>query len=449
VTRSHLTSLSFGLTLAGLAGVVPAEAGTSGTIVRPTLVLGVTTPIPTGVKVGPAGAEWALPGGARVSAEGGSELRVIGAPQHLDLGAKHKVPSYTVMLQSGLVHAHVPSDGSTAIVVSAPRKTSALVAAGEAIVVAGAEVAVANAQGITSIGVVGQPFHQVETGMVEVVGAPKRPLLHSPLMGDSPSVLFSFGKPVELGALAWSAVPAARSYRVELRDERSHRVVARTETDATSLPAGLAALEPGRYSVRLVAVDGVGFESATPVARPLSVVEIGLPPGGFIDAEGAVRCSAGSNVELGGVEGVEMSYGHEGAFVPAPPSLGLFRTQGSLLRFRVAGTLTARDLWLFPRTTRARIEFGPRAPKWPGTPLSIHVRLDDRDGEPDGMELKPLVTVGVDPVAVDFTRQGSLWQGVLPAQTGRGPWVVRVQVKDQHGIELGRDFVEIAARAGS
>jgi hypothetical protein len=285
--------------------------------------------------------------------------------------------------------------------------------------------------------------------MVEVVGAPKRALLHSPSLGASPSVLFSYGKPVELGSLAWSTVPNARSYRVELRDERSHRIVARTETDSTSLAAGFATLEPGPYSVRLAAVDAIGLESAAPVSRPVAVVELGLPPGGFVDAEGAVRFSPGSTIELGDVQGVEMSYGHEGAFVPAPPSLGLYRTQGSLLRFRAAGAEGATELWLFPRTTRASIEFGPHAPSWPGTPLQIHVRVDDRSGEPEGMELKPLVTVGVEPVAVEFTRQGSLWNGVLPAQTGKGPWVVRVQVKDQHGIELGRDFVEIAPRAGT
>jgi hypothetical protein len=34
---------------------------------------------------------------------------------------------------------------------------------------------------------------------------------------------------------------------------------------------------------------------------------------------------------------------------------------------------------------------------------------------------------------------------VLPQPTGKGPWVVRVEVEDQHGISLGRDFIEIAS----
>jgi len=444
VTRKLLTSLSFGLTAAGLAGVVPASAGTPAALRHPTLVLGVATPIPSGVKVGPAGAEWALPGGARVSAESGAELRVIGAPQRLDLGSKSKVPSYTVVLLSGLLRAHVPADGSTAVVVSAPRKTSVIVAGGEASIVAGAQVVVANAEGTTSVGVAGQHFHRVEAGMVEVVGSLKRALISSPVLRESPSVLLSYGKPVELGPLGWEAVPEARAYRVELRDEKSHRIVARTETDSTSLSGGLATLEPGAYSLRVAAVDAVGLESTRAVSRPLNVLEVGLPAGSFVDEAGIVHFPPGVTIELGGVEGVEMGFGHGGPFASAPPSLGLFRGQPSLVRFRAAGSVTPTELWLIPRLTHASVAFGPRAPSWPGAPLQIQVRVADASGAENGLELKPSVTVGVEPVDVDFTRQGSLWLGVLAPQSGKGPWVVRVEVKDQHGVELGRDFVEIA-----
>jgi hypothetical protein len=450
VTRTLLTSLPLVCCLAGLAGTSPASAGTPAGIVRPTLVLGVATPVPAGVKVGPTGAEWALPGGARLSAEADTELRVIAAPQHLDLGGKHKVPSYTVMLKSGLVRAYVPSGGATAIVVAAPRKASVIVAAGEASVVAGAEVAVANAQGSTSFGIVGQPFHAVEPGMVEVVGAPKRPLLRSPVLTQGTSVLLSFGDPATLGAFAWDAVPDAHGYRVELRDEKSHRILARTATDGTTLRAGFATLEPGAYSLRLTAVDAVGLESADPVIRPVSVLSLGLPPGGFVDAEGIVRYPPGANIELAPVEGVEMGYGHQGGFLPAPPSLGLYRAQPSVVRFRAAGAAasSAQELWFIPRTTRAKIAFGPRAPSWPGAPLEIDVRLDDAAGAPGGLQVTPVVTVGVEAVPVDFTHDGMAWHGVLPPRAGKGPWVVRVEVKDQHGVELGRDFVEIVDRAG-
>jgi len=48
-------------------------------------------------------------------------------------------------------------------------------------------------------------------------------------------------------------------------------------------------------------------------------------------------------------------------------------------------------------------------------------------------------------VPLEFKRDGAWFRGVLPARPGPGPWVVRVEVKDEHGLELGRDFVEVAS----
>ena len=59
------------------------------------------------------------------------------------------------------------------------------------------------------------------------------------------------------------------------------------------------------------------------------------------------------------------------------------------------------------------------------------------------------VEMGVEPVAVDFKAEGGWLRGVLPPRSGEGPWVVRVEVKDHSGRELGRDFVEVAAAAAA
>jgi hypothetical protein len=446
VTRRHLASLSVGFTLVSSMGGAPAAAGTPSTLLHPTLVLGVAVPVPSGFRVGQAGAEWALPGGARLTAEAGAELRVVAAPQHLALGGHRSVPSYTVVLKAGIIRVHVPADGTTAVVVSAPRKTSVIVSAGEASVVAGPQIAVANAEGTTSVALEGSPFHPVAPGTVDVVGAAKHALLASPVLAKSPSVLLSYDKPAELQALTWDAVPGAHGYRIELRDDGSNRVLARTETAETSLAAGLAELEPGAYSLRLAAVDGVGLESAHPVTRSVRVLDVGLPPGAFVDATGVVHFPPGVSIALGHSDGVEMSFGHEGTFMPAPPSVGLFRNQPLLVRFRAASDAEPRDLLLMPRTARASVAFGPRAPSWPGAPLEIDVRVDDSSGSSEWLELEPSVSVGVEPVAVDFTREGSHLHGVLPARAGKGPWVVRVEVKDKRGMTLGRDFVEVVTR---
>jgi hypothetical protein len=413
-------------------------------VFRPTLVLGTAQPVANGLRVGPTGAEWALPGGARLNAEADAELRVVAVPQHLDLGGRRKVASYTVMLRSGIVRAHVPADGATAVVVSAPRKISVLVSSGDASVAAGHEVAVANSEGATSFSSEGSPFHAVEPGMVEVPGAAKRRLIESPSTSGVPSVLLAYDQPAELDAVSWNPVPDAHGYRVELRDESTKRVLARTQTDTATLPKGFAALAPGAYSLRIAALDGFGLESAHPSERPLRVVGVTLPPGGFVDAAGAVRFPLGSKIAFAPTDGVEMSFGKLGPFTPAPPSIGLFRNQPFLVRLRTAGADAARELWLMPRTAHAYVAFGPRAPSWPGAPLEIDVRVEDSSGH-EWQDIEPSVSVGVASVPVTFTHEGSRWHGVLAPQSGKGPWVVRVEVKDPSGMTLGRDFVEVAA----
>ena len=444
MTRPLIVALVLGSTLSGFFDTGLALAGSPAAVIRPTLVLGTAEPIANGVKVGSAGAEWALPGGARLMAERDAELRVIAVPQQLDLGGRRRVASYTVMLKSGIVRAHVPTNGSTAVIVSAPRKTSVLVAGGEASIAAGAQIAVANAEGMTSVSVGGSPFHAVEAGVVEIPGGPKRPLLQTPSLAGVPSVLLAFGAPAELDAIHFGAVSGAHSYRIDVRDAASKRVLAHSESETPGAPHGFVALEPGDYSLRIAAVDAVGIECAHPIEQPLRVLGVTLPPGGFVDAAGVVRFPPGANIGFGRTDGVEMSFGRAGTFTPAPPSLGLFRAQRFLVRLRATGTDVPRDLWLMPRLSRAKVVFGPTAPSWPGKALDIDVQVDDAGGT-EPVDVQPSVTVGVEPVAVAFTHQGSRWHGVLPQRSGNGPWVVRVEVKDHSGMTLGRDFVEVAA----
>lgn len=445
MTRRLLSSLSFGFTLAGLAGGGSAAAGTPPALLHPTLVLGAAVPVPAGFKAGATGAEWALPGGARVTADAGAELRVLGVPQELDLGPRRQVKSYTVVLTSGVVRLSVPASGETAVLVSAPHKTSVIVGSGEASVSAGQRVAVANAEGTTSVAFEGSRFHVLAPGHVETPGMPKHPLPGSPALAPTPSVLFSYGDAAPLQALSWDAVPGAHGYRVDVRDASS-RTVAHTETEATSLPAGFALLDPGAYSIRLAAVDATGFESAHPVTRPVSVLGMSLPVGVSLDPSGVVRYSpGGAAVAFEHADAVEMGFGNSDTFAPAPSALGLFRTQPFVVRFRAPGEGAAQELWFSPRTTHATIAFGPRTPSWPGKALEIDVRVEGASAASEWAEAEPSVTVGVEPVAVKFTRDGARMHGVLPAPRGKGPWVVRVEVKDKLGVSLGRDFVEVAA----
>jgi hypothetical protein len=433
-------------------GISSLPSAALGDVRGPSLVLGTVSPGAGAHVAGTDGAEWLLPGGARVVAKAGTEFRVIGKPQRLALGPRRDTPGYTVLLRSGNLRVTVPSGGRSAVVVAAPRKTNVLVVSGATSISATNErVAVANAEGETSIGVGSDPLRPLAVGMMREVNGGAgavRPLAESPRSLDAPALSFAFGADVSLGAVSWPAAPGAGSYRVEIRNDKG-RLVASRETSAAAVEQGAFRLTPGKYVARVAGIDPSGLEAARPVEKPLRVVAVTVPERGFVDADGAVHFPAGQAVKIAHAEGVEVTYGAANYFVPAPRTLELMRPEPRLVRFRVPGDRSEAKLWLVPRQVRAQVEFGPKVPVWPHDQLEIRVRIEEVNASgaiaaPD--EVRARVLLGVEPVDVSFVRDGNVLRGVLPPQSGKGPWVVRVEVQDQTGAELGRDFIEVARR---
>ena len=60
------------------------------------------------------------------------------------------------------------------------------------------------------------------------------------------------------------------------------------------------------------------------------------------------------------------------------------------------------------------------------------------------VKAKASVFVNVTPVQIDWKRDRNLLSGVVPRGKGTGPWVVRVEVADDTGSVVGRNFLEIA-----
>jgi hypothetical protein len=427
-----------------------APQAPQGIILRPTLVAGSAEPVANLMRAGADGAEWAFPGGSTLIAEPGAELRVIAKPQDLDLGSKGQVAGYTVLLKQGFVRARVSDQAKSAIVIAGPKRTSVLVASGEASLHAGQKIAVANVRGTASVSTDGNSFRGLPPGMVEVVddaGPRRRALLAAPKAMRGTLLLLSPGSKVALGELGWDTVPGATGYRLEVRDANSERLHLRTSTVEAVLAPGAAELAAGTYRVRVVPIDASGMEVGSPLERGLRVASVTLPAGGYFDDGGSLRIPAGSRVGLGQASGLEVADGLGESFQPAPSALALPGTEPRLFRLRSQGSGENRTLWLLPRKARAHVEFAPQAPRWPEQPLEIRVRIEDENGvSAPWVDARPKVRVGVDPVDVAFAHEGSWLKGTLPARTGNGPWVVRVEVSDQNGAELGRDFVEVAVR---
>ncbi len=395
-----------------------------------------------------AGNHWQIPGGPSLRASPGTELRLLGKPQEIQITAGRRMPVYTVILKSGGVDVDVPRGSQSAVVLSAPRQLTILVRSGRAGLRAlKGQVSLANVDGDILVGHDARHFKAMRPGMIRhfaAHGVAEDSLLEPPTDLAGQRVLVSTGQPVAMEKLWWRARAGAEGYRVELVRDGEHTPLLRVDTREPILPRQAAALAPGQYRVAIRALDALGFESTTALESSLHVVAARLPAGGYVDGAGNIRLAPGSLVDFLHLEGVNLSYA-DFAHERAPASVGLSGVEPVTLLLR-SGHRDPQLLRIAPRTVRARITINPARATWPADTLTINIELEDPSGQPvpDFLEIRPKVLLGVDPVKVSFKRVGRALRAVLRAQRGPGPWVVRVEANDQFGIPLGRSSLEIA-----
>jgi hypothetical protein len=179
--------------------------------------------------------------------------------------------------------------------------------------------------------------------------------------------------------------------------------------------------------------------------RALRVVGIELPPGGYFE-NGGIFLGGGQQVKFSHSDGLEMTYIGAGKYVPASEAVGLYRNKRTIVSFRFPGSDEDTIARLEPRDVYAEVFAGPKLATWPKDPIELTVRVRTRGGAPAPafLEVVPKVHVGIEPLEVSWRRQGNELHATIPPQASRGPWVIRVEVTDQFGIQLGRDFVEVA-----
>jgi hypothetical protein len=265
----------------------------------------------------------------------------------------------------------------------------------------------------------------------------------------APSLRVESGMLMALGGTASTTLRAAPDKAVERRDLTLYRVEGSNRAklkqiewrdDTQQLPA----MTPGRYELQARAIDKFGVEG--PASAPVTVRVIGaeLPDGARLSGD-TILLGRHGRVKLIGAEGLESSYGRANLFVPAPKDVGLARGASTLLRLRIPGTKEELGIKLEPRALRADVAIGPKTARWPGEPLQVQVKLFDHKGRPvtDGLKTKPRVFVNVEQVEPSWTHSGNTYTAKVSPSKGTGPWVVRVEVNDDFGEQVGRDFIEL------
>jgi hypothetical protein len=443
--------------LCGVFALPPRSAEAAGP--KTGVVAGSVTNSGGLLTAGSSGAEYQLPSLARLSLAPGAVVRVFPRPQPLQLAPGSKITTYSFSLVQGRVDITVPAKPRSAVLCSIG-KVSAVVGSGQATVFSHGEAStVASLAG--DVRTLAQAHWQtLAPGSLSHFdgdhGRGPEPTIAPPTLSAGPRLWLSPGDPVAVSGFAFGAVAAADHYELRLQAANGDTQL-RTVRGRLRLDEPFAPVAPGQYELSARSIDTEGIAGSWSKAEPVRIIGVTLPPGGYVTG-GDIFIGKGQEVQFSNIEGLEMNYQGAGRYRPASQAVSLYRGELTTVGFRVPGSVFPTTARLRPRAVYAHVVFGPRRAVWPTDPVQIAVELRSKDGEaiPQWLELKPEVTLGIEPIPVTFTRDGNRLIGTVPPTDRPGPWVLRVEVKDQFGALLGRDFLEIAkakprpsAKAGS
>jgi hypothetical protein len=375
----------------------------------------------------------------------GRSIRLQLAPMGSD-----KTTVQVIKLTSGRVSVTIPEakNPKTAVLIQAPRKVSAVAKGGQSVVITSADrITVAAVRG-EMLAALGNDWKPLPSGLVRSFGGgatSEQPVLPAPKLRVDGSILLALNGDVSAQVRALPAKNVEHRqlslFRVD-GNKRSKLSEAEWRSDAQVLPR----LKPGRYEVQARAVDRFGVESPTSDPLTLRVIGAELPEGAKLMSDSILLGRSG-RVKLIGADGLEASYGRASMFIPVPKDVGLARGESTLLRLREPGTKEELAITLEPRSLKADVDIGPKTARWPGEALQVTVKLFDHRGRPlkDELKTKPRVFVNVAQVQPTWTHSGNTYSAKIAPAAGTGPWVVRVEVNDDFGDQVGRDFIELGS----
>jgi hypothetical protein len=263
--------------------------------------------------------------------------------------------------------------------------------------------------------------------------------------------------------LAWTPVPGAVAYRLELAEDPAMTKIVRSTAlgdlrFAVPAPAGTAKTWA---HVRAVGADGL-LSDWSP-ARALRVVHYRLPTGAFVARDGVVVLPTGASVVLTDAEAIEIAYENVRPGVPPAAGSVLYWTKlaGALhmaddaplriVHLRDAALGIESRLALARRQIRAEVDMQPRRAH-ASDPIDVRTVVSDPTGRVDvSTEAVTLeATVDLDVVPILWQRSANVWTGRIAPRRDLGrPSVVRVVVKDGLAQEIGRGFVETDSAAAA
>lgn len=386
-----------------------------------------------------AGATLRLPGGTTIKAEPGTALRFVSVLR-LKLGppgTPERTTRAVHLLEGGL--EVVPKPGGHAVMVMGSRGASAVFDSGRGVAFARSEATTFvtyAGQALIGYRVKWRPLLAGHAAMFTRRSPQGKigPLPKPPVVSATKPVGVVVGSNETRVEFAWPRVNEAVEYDVVIEHAGTRRVERTRMTHHA-----VRATSPGIYRIVVRTRDRWGVVSGESTPAEARVARVVLPEGATARGN-ELRLGYHQRARLEGAQGLEISYGRAGYFVPAPRDVGLNRGRAVVARFRSAGSDAEAVVELVPNRVEASIRLGPARAQWPRDTITAAIDLGDADA---ARSVEPKVTVNVTPVSVRWRRSGTRLVGEVPKPKARGPWVVRVEVHDRNGRTIARDFLEV------
>lgn len=402
-----------------------------------------------GVVARQSGATVRLAKGASLRLSPGAKLYRVHKQTRSWLSNAGRTPTHLVALASGSMDVE-SADPDLAVMVTAPLAVTSFVRGGRMHLAAQPEqVSVVNLAGTVSWAMKSWKFAQLAPGKVRSLAKhwqAESDILPAPVVRLEHNLFSGFGPGAPLEGVSWEPVPGAVRYRVSIEQlEPERRLVNTVESAGTTL-APAPRLEPGRYSLSVQAVDRFAINGRFSQGLRFSVMGVRNSDGGYVDARGNIVAGYDRRVQLTFADGLLMKGPRE--WLPMPSEIVLPSGEPMNLHVRQAGDTRLVSARVLPQQIETTVTVGPKFARWPGDTLRVEVDISGPSpgNMPAWIVPRFRVLLGIDELEVSWSRDGNRFVAEVPPQSGEGPWIVRVEVEDQYGHPLGRDFVEIAPR---
>lgn len=401
---------------------------------------------------GAQGAQYQLPGGAIVTLSPGSEATVVAKPQLLILTGGKRTPTYSVYLKSGRLDVDIPAAASSAVLVAGPADVRVVCERGASVVSAAGRTSFVWTEKFPLLVSQKEQLSRLKPGPVRKYTPNAAPVDYesakAPRWLTGRRIWLAMPDRVKVSDFSWSLVAEAASYRVELREDATGKLIAEFDQKEATLRDVLPTLAPGNYQLLVRAFDINNMPGSLSSPLPLQIVGVDVPEGARLQPDARIEISESQTIQFKNATGLSLRRASERTLRPASEPIGIANGNPTPLLIQGSDGSDACLVWLLPKKSPVAAYVGPKWAVWPHESVDLEVRWADASGHrlPDGVEPTVMVYVGLERVDVTWNKEKDTWRAHLNPRPGQGPCVVRLEIRDESGAILARDFVEVQRR---